>query len=124
MAEAAIFAHPEITLDARIEPEQQVMVSFSCGRREVSDNPNDSVNLTVQPARRDLGPVFGPFEYAELTYDTLRYGPNGDTLAFWDADEGDWRLTGDAGQYVGETYSDITIFPARICSLPIARMFR
>lgn len=89
----------------------KVMVAFSCGRRDGTDDPNDCVDLTARPPRRESGPTFGPFEYAELTYETLRYGPNGDTLAFWDASVGDWRLAADAGPYAGETYSDAVIYP-------------
>lgn len=38
-----------------------------------------------------VGPTFGPFPFAQVTYSTLRVGPDGDDLAYLN-DDGDWEL--------------------------------
>ena len=62
-----------------------------------------------EPAH-EIGPTFGPFRYAELTYDTCRVD-DGETLAVWNSARGDWQLTAVAGEFEGQAYSDATIFP-------------
>jgi hypothetical protein len=57
---------------------------------------------------REMGPVFGPFQYGELTYQWLRVD-DGEHLAVWDAVRGDWAILEGGGDYENESYSDITI---------------
>lgn len=56
----------------------------------------------------EMGPTFGPFEYAEVTYLSVRVD-EGRELAVWDERRGDWVLTDLAGDHAGEAYSDLTI---------------
>lgn len=85
-------------------------VTFSCGRRDVTDNENDVPDLNAKPPRRIQGPIYGPMDYAQLTYETLNFGPNGEQLAAWSSLAGDWVITQPGSEYDDETYSDITIF--------------
>lgn len=62
---------------------------------------------------REMGPIFGPFEYVEGTYDTLRF-EDGETLACWSPQRGDWVLTEAAGPYADEAYSDFTIWTTEV----------
>lgn len=56
--------------------------------------------VRFEKGREDkVGPTFGPFPFAQLTYGTLRVGPNGDELAGIVLDcehDGDWVLAQDA----------------------------
>lgn len=60
-------------------------------------------NLTMGPIR------FGPFPFVQLTYELLRYGPDGNDLAV--LDDGGWVLTGDdiSGVHAGKRFSDVTL---------------
>lgn len=73
--------------------------------RDASPTPHEHA-----PAH-EIGPTFGPFRYAELTYDTCRVD-DGETLAVWNTARGDWLLTAVAGEFAGEAYSDAWIVPA------------
>lgn len=55
----------------------------------------------------EMGPVFGPFEYAQLTYQWLRVD-EGEHLAVWNESLGDWVICDD-GPYSGTSYSDTVI---------------
>ena len=59
---------------------------------------------------RTVGPVFGPFDWVEGTYNYLRVGPNGEHLAVFDESRGDWVLLAPAGEYAGEAYSDWNVW--------------
>jgi hypothetical protein len=61
-----------------------------------------------EPAK-EIGPKLGPFEYVDITYDTVRVD-EGRVLANWDAARGDWLLTELAGDAEGEAYSDLTLW--------------
>ena len=50
-------------------------------------------------------PDYGPFDYAQITYDTLRVGPDGADFAFYDPEKGEWTQ-GDSSEW----YSDIVIW--------------
>lgn len=70
--------------------------------------------------------TLGPFDYVQLTYDTIRISPEGDHLATFN---GDWEILQPApdkrepgwypitapkeyARYAGEAYSDVIIFSA------------
>jgi hypothetical protein len=57
-------------------------------------NYNDTIEYTPE---RPKEPVVLRFDttFAQLTYDLLRVGPDGDDVAFYDQERGQWRLAGD-----------------------------
>lgn len=55
----------------------------------------------------EVGPIFGPFEYVENTYQWMRVD-DGEHLAVWNNKLGDWVIVDD-GPFSGSSYSDITI---------------
>lgn len=56
------------------------------------------------------GPTFGPFEYVQQTYTTLRVSPDGDIfLAQLIVDAGEWFIFDGFG-HDDEFYSDFTVF--------------
>lgn len=55
------------------------------------------------------GPVFGPYEYVQQTYQDLRISPDGETLAQWFAPAGEWFIV-DGGEHNDEFYSDYVVF--------------
>jgi hypothetical protein len=55
--------------------------------------------------------VLGPFpEYVELTYNTLRIGPDGDPIAFLSEDNGRWYLQDEAHP---QPFSDLVVWQQR-----------
>jgi hypothetical protein len=67
--------------------------------------------LTFSRGRDDKeGPILGPFDWVQLTYDEIRVSPNGDPVALFD--EGDWHLYGDTNSGLDrEPWSDVVIGP-------------
>lgn len=67
--------------------------------------PNDTV-----PTCPSIDPVrFGPFDFVQITYQSLRVGPDGDPLAWVDR-SGLWRVEGDRSETDTEWwYSDVVI---------------
>jgi hypothetical protein len=53
-----------------------------------------------------VGPTLGPYEYVQITYNSLRL-PNDVDLAYLNAD-GDWEII-DGGEFDGAHYSDVII---------------
>jgi hypothetical protein len=67
------------------------MIRFECGQEDrISDE-------------------FGPFDFVQLTYNTLRVSPNGDELAHYADTPNEWRLWEHADQ---NWYSDVIIYDA------------
>ena len=63
-----------------------------------------------------VGPTFGPFPFVQITYETLRVGPDGDEFAYLHKD-GDWYLTDEHTPVAlrsTEGYSDIIIYDAMV----------
>ncbi len=65
------------------------------------------------------GPTFGPYEYVQITYETVTAQPLDEgmplltELAFLMKGKGDdWELGDDAGEHRGEVYSDVILFSA------------
>lgn len=58
-------------------------------------NPNDSIEYTPERPEEDY--VAGPFpmDTLQVTYTDLRVGIDGDSVAFYDTERGQWRLVGD-----------------------------
>ena len=59
-----------------------------------------------------IGPTFGPYDYVQLTYGTLRISPNGDDLAV--KYNGDWHVIPEhqPEEGSGRHYSDVIIYGA------------
>ena len=73
-----------------------------------------------------IGPTFGPYEFVQLTYDQLRVGAEGETLAAFYGEDQEWVIDGrtsrmeqeagrlDFSSWRGDAlkiwYSDIIIF--------------
>lgn len=60
-----------------------------------------------------VGPIFGPFEWVQLTYGHIRIGPEGEDFAFLDEPGGDWIIYDDVVLPQGHTdrhYSDVIIY--------------
>jgi hypothetical protein len=66
------------------------------------------------------GPVLGPFEWVQLTYNALRVAPNGEQLASYDPVQHDWFIEANPRvphtmlltvDELGEPWSDIIIDP-------------
>jgi hypothetical protein len=59
-----------------------------------------------------VGPTFGPYPFVQLTYHTLRVGPEGEDLAYMGKDD-DWYLTDEhtpVADRPSEGWSDIIIW--------------
>lgn len=61
---------------------------------------------TGRPGEEKESQVYGPYEYVEGTYSTLRISPNGDDLAFMNG-EGEWEVM--VGPNKDEVYSDFIV---------------
>lgn len=64
-----------------------------------------------------IGPTFGPYDWAQLTYSSLRVSDAASggliedgELAAWLEDAGEWFLSDESGEHEGEFYSDVVIF--------------
>jgi hypothetical protein len=68
---------------------QNVMVRFETGQED------------------RISQEYGPFPFVQLTYNWLRVGPDGDDLAFFDFEEGDWLPNAEPAV----KYSDVVIYP-------------
>jgi hypothetical protein len=78
------------------------------------------IELAASEEMRALYPgpdavMVGPFEFAQLTYTTLRVGPDGDWAAA--LVNGLWRIFDEVGNaafapYAGMVFSDITVIAA------------
>lgn len=94
-------------------PEDHVWTTDEDEMREMRFGPEKSAlrDREVKCERHDpgleMGPVYGPFEYTELTYQWLRVD-DGEHLAVWNEPLGDWVICDD-GPYSGTSYSDVTI---------------
>ncbi len=52
---------------------------------------------------------FGPYEFIQQTYTTLRIGPNGDEeLARWDSDKGVWVLFSPPRNFSNQEFQVVT----------------
>lgn len=61
------------------------------------------------------GPVFGPFDYVEATYEEIRVSPDGNfTVAY--LSDGEWRLGPDTGPFAGGIYSDFVVSSSNVTS--------
>jgi hypothetical protein len=76
-----------------------------------------AVSLRFECGREDrIGRLHGPFEFVQLTYNSLRVGPDGHFFASYH--EGDWGFDDEAPRHgvkpeeMGEKWSDIVIFQA------------
>ncbi len=52
-----------------------------------------------------VGEELGPFPFVQLTYNELRFGPDGETLAVYDREADVWVPTSEV-----EMYSDVVIY--------------
>lgn len=50
--------------------------------------------------------MMGPYPFVQLTYETLRYGPDGDDLAYFDRHNGTWWMIDGLSEW-----TDIIIAP-------------
>lgn len=59
---------------------------------------------------------FGPFEFVQLTYESLRLSPNGAFFAEYDVNENHWTITNAdnavsvTAHDVAQTWTDVVIF--------------
>ena len=58
------------------------------------------------PAQGRQSPAFGPYPYAQLTYDELRAGPGAKLLASYNPDSEAWTLRQGAAD---ETWTDVVV---------------
>ena len=68
-----------------------------------------SVFIRFERGRDDVvGPTLGPFEWVQQTYQDLRVSPDGETLAQWVGNAGEWFIID--GEHAEEFYSDFVIY--------------
>lgn len=79
---------------------KDVYVRFECGQED------------------RISKEYGPFPFAQLTYETLRVGPDGEHLAVWLDELQEWIPLPENPHYMGNTafagpkvwYSDVVIY--------------
>lgn len=53
------------------------------------------------------GPVLGPYEWVQQTYEDLRVSPDGEIIAQWVVKAGEWFIV--SGEHEDEFYSDFIV---------------